>query len=318
MNNIQTEDSSLITLKNVSFLSKGLKIAGILYTPKDSLLSDNTFPAIIVGHPGTGVKEQTAGLYAKLLAERGFITLAFDAAYQGESEGLPRGLEDPAQRVEDIRSALSFLRTLPQINKEAIGVLGICASGGYGIYAASIDDRIKAIATVSAADISRQFRLGGDGKQGPEVFQYLLTLAANDRTSVANGYEPGLLPLFPKTAEEAKAAGKHVYEGWEYYCTERGQHPRSAKAFTLSSIDKIENFDAFEFAHRIAPRPLLMIVGSEAVTRWITDDAYKAANEPKEVFVIDGATHVALYDQLQFIMPAVEKLVVFFKQSLIN
>jgi fermentation-respiration switch protein FrsA (DUF1100 family) len=315
-NNIQAEAASKITLKEVNFQSNGITIAGVLRMSVAESSANNSFPAIVVGHPGTGVKEQTAGLYAKLLAEWGWITLTFDAAYQGESGGFPRGLEDPAQRVEDIRSAVSFLGTLPQVNPNAIGVLGICASGGYSIYAASVDERIKAIATVSAADISRQFRKGGDGKQNPEVFQYISELTAADRPAVANGEASSLLPLFPDNAEEAKAMGQHVYEGWEYYCTDRGQHPRSAKAFTLSSIDKIANFDAFEFAHRISPRPLLMIAGSDAVTMWMNEDAYEAANDPKELFVIDGASHVALYDKLQFVVPAVEKLANFFSSGL--
>ncbi|PZF71905.1 alpha/beta hydrolase [Taibaiella soli] len=299
------------TTQEVSFLSNGLKLAGILHVPQTANPMAPS-PAIVIGHPGTAVKEQTAGLYAHLLAERGFVTLTFDAAYQGESEGMPRGLEDPAQRTEDIKAAVSYLSTLQIVDADRTGVLGICASGGYGVSAAATDPRIKAIATVSAADVGRQFRNGGDGTQDISVIQNMLYLAAQARTATAKGAQESSFPIFPETEEQAKAMGLHVYEGWKYYCTEQGQHPRSAKTFTWSSVDKIAGFDAFRFADMIAPRPLLMIVGSEAVTKWMTEDALEVAKEPKELFVIDGATHVDLYYNERFVIPAVTKLEQFF------
>jgi hypothetical protein len=315
-NCISVTRQSEVTLNKADFFSNGIKIAAIIYMPSSALTATyKTSPAIVVSHPGTGVKEQTAGLYAQLLAEQGFIALTFDAAYQGESEGLPRGLEDPAQRVEDIKCAVSFLGTLPQVDTDRIGVLGICASGGYGIMAAAADQRIKAIATVSAADIARQFKKGGNGNQDPQVFQHLLSLAAADRFEEAKGNQPRVLPVFP-TEEQAKAMGAHVYEGWQYYCTNRGQHPRSAKVLTLSSIDRIATFDAFAFVNLIAPRPLLMIVGSKAETMWMTKEAYAAALQPKELMIIEGASHVALYDKMEFIEPALSKLVDFFTVNL--
>jgi len=303
------------TTTQVSFLSNGIKLAGMLHLPSH-INPAVAHPAIVIGHPGSAVKEQTAGLYARLLTKRGFITLTFDAAYQGESEGLPRGLEDPAQRVEDIKAAVSFLNTLSVVDGKRIGMLGICASGGYGISAAATDHRIKAIATVAAADTGRQFRGGSDGMQDPAVIQQLLDLAADARTTEAQGAAPSYFPIFPETEEQAKAMGLHVYEGWKYYCTDLGEHPRAAKAFTWSSVDRIAGFDAFRFADLIAPRPLLMITGSEAVTRWMTRDAIQAAKDPKELFVIDGATHVDLYYNEIFVNPAVDKLMQFFGEQL--
>jgi fermentation-respiration switch protein FrsA (DUF1100 family) len=171
---------------DVSFDSAGIQIAGHLYTPDDDTLDDSHIgprPAIVVGHPGSGVKEQAAGLYARHLSEQGFVTLAFDAAYQGESGGTPRSLEDPAHRIEDIKAAVSFLTTRQEADPGRIGALGICASGGYVLNATASDHRIKAAATVSAVDIARQFRNGADGTQDPAVFGHLLDAAAAARTA---------------------------------------------------------------------------------------------------------------------------------------
>ncbi len=300
---------------NVSFISAGLKLAGQLYTPDGA--ADARRPAIVVGHPASGVKEQAAGLYAQRLADQGFIALAFDAAYQGESEGIPRGLEDPSHRTEDIKAAVSFLTTLDQVDSEGIGALGICASGGYVIPAAATDHRIKAVATVSAADIGRQFREGADGEQNPAVIQGMLDLAAAARTAEARGEGVGEFPIFPATADEARAAGgQHGFEGFDYYRTERAQHPRSAKTFTWNSIDRIVSADPFRFISMIAPRPLLMIVGTAAVTRHMTTEAFDNAQEPKRLEWIDGASHVDLYDKDEYVSPAIAKLSEYFATEL--
>ncbi|MFT3827456.1 MAG: alpha/beta hydrolase [Chitinophagaceae bacterium] len=308
-----TEAIQHILTTEVCFRSNGLKIAGILRVP-ESVKTPSA--ALVIGHPGSGVKEQTAGLYAQLLAEKGFITLTFDAAHQGESEGMPRGLEDPAQRTEDFKCAVSFLHTVDLVDTAKIGVFGMCAGGGYSIAATAADHRIKALATIITADIGRQFRKGGDGKQDPSVFQHLLDLAAADRTAEAKGKEPGTFPLFPATAEQAKGLNEHDYEGWEYYCTERGQHPRSMKLITWNSVDRIAGFDAFAFIDQISPRPLLMISGSKAVTLWMTQEAFAAAKAPKELLVIEGANHMALYDNPEYTKQAVAKADSFFRSVL--
>jgi len=299
----------------ITFDSAGIPLAGHLHLPDAPAAGPR--PAIVVGHPGAGVKEQTAGLYARLLAERGFVTLAFDAAYQGESGGEPRGLEDPAQRVEDLKAAVSYLTTRGEVDVERIGALGICASGGYVLPATASDHRIKAVGTVSAVDIARQFRLGADGAQDPAVFRSMLAAAAQARTAEARGEQPTVLTLFPETAEQARElGGQHGADGFDYYRTPRAEHPRAAGFFTWTSIDKMAVFDAFAAVPLIGDRPLLMIAGTRAVTSWMTVDAFQRATGPKSLHWIDGAGHVDLYDRKQYVDPAVESLSAFFTQHL--
>jgi uncharacterized protein len=298
---------------HVTFDSAGLKIAGHLYPPEDGATGPR--PAIVVGGPGSSVKEQAAGLYARRLAEQGFVTLAFDAAYQGESGGEPRGLEDPAHRVEDLKAAVSFLATRDEVDPDRIGALGICASGGYALTATASDHRIKAVATVSAVDIARQFRFGADGTQDPAVFEGMLDAAAGARTAEARGEGVRTFPLFPDTAEEARALGRHAFEGFEYYCTARGRHPRSAKSLTWSSVDHMAFFDAFRFVSLIR-RPLLMNVGREAVTAWMSVEAFQDAQCDKELHWIEGAGHVDLYDREQYVAPTIAKLGEFYAANL--
>ena len=299
---------------NVTFDSAGLKLAGHLYTPDGA--SGGPRPAIVVAHPMTGVKEQTAGLYAERLAQEGFVALAFDSAHWGESEGEPRFLEDPSRRVEDIKNAVSFLSLRAEADPERIGALGICASGGYVIPATVTDHRIKSVATVSAVEEGRFFRNGVDGNQGPEVLQAMLDSAAASRTEEAQGKPPRQQKIHPDTAEEARALGQHTYDGWEYYRTARAYHPNTEDYFALRSVDLIAQFNGMEHIRLIAPRPLLMIAGTAALTADVSRDAIEQALEPKELFWIDGATHVDLYDKEEYVPTAVAKLADFFRSSL--
>jgi fermentation-respiration switch protein FrsA (DUF1100 family) len=300
---------------SVTFDSAGIEIAAHLHTPDAPAPAPR--PALVVGHPGTGVKEQTSGIYARRMAERGLITLAFDAAHQGASGGLPRGLEDPAQRVEDFKAAVSYLTTREEVDPGRIGLLGICASGGYSLAATGGDPRVGAVATVSTADPSRQFRLGADGAQDPAVFRTLLDAAARARTAAARGQDPGVMTMFPPTAEQAGAlGGEHGAEGYEYYCTPRGEHERSAKFLAWQSIDKLASYDAFFAVPLIAPRPMLQIIGERAVTAWMAVEAHQRATGPKELHRIKGASHVDLYDKKEYVDPAVDKLTDFFTTHL--
>ncbi|MFC5666535.1 alpha/beta hydrolase [Kitasatospora misakiensis] len=300
---------------DIRFDSAGIEIAAHLYTPDTP--ARGPLPALVVGHPGTGVKEQTSGTYARRMAGRGFVTLAFDAAHQGESGGQPRGLEDPAQRVEDFKAAVSYLTTREEVDAERIGLLGICASGGYSLSATGSDSRVRAVAAVSTADPSRQFRLGADGAQDPAAFRTLLDAAARARTAAARGQDPGTMTMFPATAEQARElGGEHGAEGFAYYCTSRGEHERSAKFLAWESIDRLAGYDPFLAVPLIGPRPMLQIVGERAVTSWMAVEAHQRATGPAELHWIGGASHVDLYDREEYIDQAVDKLADYFADHL--
>lgn len=291
----------------VSFTSNNLRIAGLFFIPEGH--AGERLPAMVIGHPGGGVKEQTASIYAQRLADKGYAALVFDAAYLGESECLPRGLEDPYQRSEDVKAAVSYLTTRDDVDAERIGALRICASGGYVPFAAQADTRIKAVGTVSAFDAGDAVRNGVDGQQGPDGLQQILGLSAAMRTAEAGGAEPTYAPIVPESLEEGG-------EGYAYYRTPRGRHPCSDNKQLVRSLDRLVQFDAFRFMSMIAPRPVLMIAGTEAFSRPYSDTAVALAGESGELFLVEGATHMSLYDQDEHVTPAVDKLDAFFGKAL--
>ncbi|MDA3644247.1 alpha/beta hydrolase [Saccharopolyspora indica] len=299
---------------SVTFPSNNLELAGILFTPDGH--TGGRLPAVVVSHPGGGVKEQTASIYAERLAGLGFAALVFDAAYQGESEGEPRGLEDPFQRAEDVKSAVTYLTTRDDIDAENIGALGICASGGYVPFAAQTDHRIKAVSAVSAVDWGDMLRNGLGRTQDPAVLDTMLKTAGALRTAAARGEEPTYEAWAPENPEGLENAPTLYREAQDYYRTERAKHPRSDNKWRLESVDRIAHFDAFAKVDMISPRPLLMIAGTDADTRYFSEEAIEKAAEPKELFLVDGATHIGLYDLDEHVTPAVAKLGEFFGKHL--
>ncbi|MER8071184.1 alpha/beta hydrolase [Streptomyces sp. NPDC094034] len=299
---------------DVTIDSAGIPLAGHLYLPDTTV--EGPRPAIVVGHPGSGVKEQVAGVYAERLAKKGFITVAFDAAFQGESGGLPHGLEDPAHRVEDLKAVVSYFTTREDVDPERIGALGICASGGYALNATAGDHRIKALGTVCAVDLSRHFRFGGNGTQDPAVIRGMLDAAAGARTGEAQGGEAATMKVLPNSLEEARAVGgDYGAEGFAYHNT-IAFHPRSDSIFTLNSVDRIVSYDTFAAIPLIGERPVLMIAGTRAATSWMSIDAFQRLTGPKEFFWAEGASHQDLYYKDEYVDPAVDKLADFFTEKL--
>jgi uncharacterized protein len=297
----------------VKFKNNDLQMAGHLYLPVNFDKSKH-YPAIVTVHPAGGVKEQTSGLYAQKLAEQGYITLAFDASHQGESEGLPRFLEDPTKRVEDIRSAIDYLTTLPYVSADKIGLLGICAGGGYSLSASQTDHRIKAVAVASAVDMGLTTRTGWDGKLPVSEQIKFLESVAKQRTAEANGAKPIYSNYVPEVVDENTI--QDMREAHDYYRTARAQHPNSMNLMLFTSNDKIMAFDAFSQLGTLLTQPALFIVGTKAGSRWQGELAYKLTNSPKELFYVEGATHMDLYDGKQFVPQVVKKVKDFFGKNL--
>ncbi|TCC88795.1 alpha/beta hydrolase [Pedobacter frigiditerrae] len=310
-----TSSTSVTTIQRVTFPNRNVILVGNLYLPK-AFDKNKKYPTILVGHPAGGVKEQTAGLYAQKLAEQGYIALAFDASYQGESGGEPRFLEDPAVRVEDFRAATDYLSIHPSVDPTKIGLLGICAGGGFAIKAAETEHRLKAVATISMADLGQLRRDGLNGTMKAQV-QQRLDDVAKQRTKEANGGEIRYMNYVPNSLQDIPANAPVMYqEGYEYYRTKRGQHPNSTNKYLFTSLDKLIGFTALDHVELISPRPLLLIAGSIADTYYYSQQAYAQAQEPKELYTIEGATHVALYDTPEYVSQIVKKLTIFYGKNL--
>ena len=304
--------------KKVTFKKLGLNIVGLLFLPNNFDVK-NKYPAIVVTHPGGGVKEQCSSLYAWNLAKNGYVALAFDASHQGESEGLPRYLEDPTSRVEDIRSAVDFLVSLKYVDENKIGAMGICAGAGYTMNAIQTDLRIKAAAGISTWNTGHSARFGFPGVNIENFMQKLLKEVAEARTKEARGEEPLYWNYVPKSSDDIDENTSVIQkEAYEYYRTERCSYPTSVNKYLVSSNDKLAAWDAFQYIDTVSPRPLLFIVGSKADTLYFTEDAYKRANAPKEIFTIENATHVDLYDKPEFVNQVVRKLTEFFNKGVKN
>lgn len=303
--------SPKVSVEKVNFKNRlGINLVADLYVPK-SLDKSKKNAAIIVGHPFGGVKEQTSGLYAQQVAERGFVTLAFDASYNGESGGKPHFISSPDVFVEDFSAATDYLGTLSFVDRERIGVLGVCASGGFAIAAAQIDPRIKAVATVSMYDMGGAKRDGLNKTMSDKDRKALLEEIASERWAEVDGGETHYTALPEKIDSSTDAVTREFFE---YYRTPRGRHPRSTTGVSLTSSASYFHFRPFEHINTISPRPLLIIAGEKAHSRYFSEDAFNLAAEPKTLLIVPEAGHVDLYDNVQLI--PFDKLSSFFKTSL--
>jgi uncharacterized protein len=301
-------------MERVTFQNKGNTVVGNLFKP-DGVEQGTRYPAIVVTHPFGAVKEQVPTTYAKLLTGQGFITLVFDASYQGESGGKPHFSEFPSARVEDIRCAVDFLSTRPDVDPERIGALGICAGGGYTVNVSQTEMRIKAVAGVSTFNVGSARRGGVGGTQSAAYRTSLLERSGRARTREAAGGQVEMFSLINDNPafdmNDPSTIPVMYQEGYRYY-SEIDPNPRFMGTFALSSLSQQMAFFPFEGIEMISPRPLLLIAGSEADTLYMSQDAIEKAKEPKELHIIDGASHIDLYWKPEYVPRVAEKLTEFF------
>lgn len=274
-----------------------------------------SYPAIVVSHPGGGVKEQTAGTYARKLAEKGFVTIAFDRSYQGESGGEPRQLENPYISTEDVSAVIDHLTTLPYVDNDRIGAMGICAGAGYTANAAIQDRRIKAIGTVSAVNIGSMFRNGWENTvKSIDALPYI-EAGSNARTTDAGGSDYATMPLAP--LKEKDAPNEELRQAWEYYHTPRAECATAPGFATLRSLNQIIAYDAYHMADVYLTQPIQIVAGSTAGSKWMSDDLFdRAASTDKSFHVVEGANHMELYDGQKYVDEAVSVLAPFFQKKL--
>lgn len=310
--------STQVTAQKVVFKNQyQMNVAGNLYLPKGYQPGER-HAAIIVGHPMGAVKEQSSNLYAQKLAEQGFVTLSLDLSFWGESEGQPRNAVSPDIYAEDFSAAVDFLGTQASVDRQRIGVLGICGSGSFVISAAKIDPRMKAIATVSMYDMGGANRNALNHSQTLAQRKQLIAAAAAQRDVEFGG---GAVAYTSGTVH-ALTADSHPIERefYDFYRTPRGEYtPKGATMLTtthptLTSNVKFMNFYPFNDIETISPRPMLFITGDQAHSREFSVEAYRLAGQPKELVTIPGAGHVDLYDRVELI--PFDKLASFFSRNL--
>lgn len=306
-----------VNIHPVTYKLNGINIAANVYTPADYDAS-RKYPAVVVAHPNGGVKEQASGLYAQRLAEAGYITIAADAAYQGASGGEPRHTDKPEYRIEDIRGMADFITRYAGVDANRLGVLGICGGGGYTLKAAQSDKRFKAVSTLSMFN-SGEVRRNGFQNSQLNTIQERLQKASDARAQEAAGGKIIYAGVASITDEEIAKIPTDLYrEGYQYYYRTHA-HPNSTFLYTMSSLLDLMVWDATTNMDLIN-QPLLMIVGSKADTKYMTDEAFSKATNTrnKELFVIDGATHIQSYWRPEYVSKAITKLADFFNQNLNN
>jgi uncharacterized protein len=310
--------SDNVTMYKVTFKNQyKMNVAGHLFIPKN-LDRSKKYSALIVGHPMGAVKEQSANVYAANMAERGFVTLSLDLSFWGESAGEPRNAVAPDVYSEDFSAAVDFLGTRPFVDRNRIGIIGVCGSGSFVISAAKIDPRMKAVATVSMYDMGAASRNALNLSQTLEQRKKLIAEATEQRYAEFTGgetkYTGGTVHKLDENTDPIQR------EFYEFYRTPRGNYtpkggsPELTTHPTLSSNTKFMNFYPFNDIETISPRPMLFITGDKAHSKEFSEDAYKRAAEPKELVIVPNAGHVDLYDKTDLI--PFDKLEGFFKTNL--
>jgi len=305
--------SEKVEHRKVTFKNRyGITLSADVYQPKNR---NGKLAAIAVSGPFGAVKEQSSGLYAQTMAERGFVTLAFDPSYTGESGGEPRHVASPDINTEDFSAAVDFLGLQPSVDRNRIGIIGICGWGGMALNAAAVDQRIKAVATSTMYDMSRVMSKGYNDSMTKEERTKSLEQLSQQRWKDAENGKPELGPIY----NELKGGEpQFMVEYADYYKKrERGFHPRAINSngsWTVTNPLSFMNLPLLTYVAEISPRPILFIHGEKAHSRYFSETAYAAAAEPKELVIIKGANHVDLYDQVNLI--PFDKLTEFFTKNL--
>ena len=307
------ELSAKVTRQKVTFANRyGIRLTGDLYLPKNQ--EGKTLPALAISGPFGAVKEQSSGLYANALAERGYAVLAFDPSYTGESGGEPRNIASPDINTEDFSAAVDYLGLNPRVDRSRIGILGICGFGGFALNATAVDKRIKAVATSTMYDMTRVASKGYNDSRTLAERTQMLEQMSNQRWLDAERGAPAYGPVM----NELKGGEpQFLVDYHDYYRTPRGFHPRSVNSngsWALTSLIPFMNMPILTYIAEISPRPILFIHGEKAHSRYFSETAYAAAAEPKELLIVPGANHVDLYDRLDKI--PFDKLADFFAKNL--
>lgn len=299
--------------RKVSFQNRyGITLAADLYEPEGR--GEKRLPAIAVGGPFGAVKEQSSGLYAQTMAERGFVTLAFDSSYTGESGGEPRNIASPDINTEDFSAAVDFLGLQDFVDRERIGIIGICGGGGMALNATAVDKRIKAVVAITMYDISRVSAKGYNDSMTKEDRTAMLEQLSRQRWADAEKGTPAYQK--PYNVLEGGEA-QFLVDYHDYYMTPRGYHARavnSGNSWTQTNPLSFMNLPLLAYIDEISPRPILFVHGENAHSRYFSETAYEAAAEPKELLIIKDTNHVDLYDQVGKI--PFDKLAGFFAKKL--
>lgn len=307
----------------VNFLSENIRIAGNLFLPPN-FQSSKKYPAIVCITPASGIKEQTAGIYAEKLAQEGFITLAFDHRTYGESGGYPRAMENAPMKVEDIKNAVSFIGTIKNVDPENIGVLGVCSGAGYSIQTAIFDQRIKSVATVSGFVDFINYGMDGATQYGQFLkgdkiaqFQQQIKIGNDARQKY---FETGEVVLVDGIPEKGSGLGEFWDRAADYYRNPKrgGQFKTYSQLRAAMSLDTRYFFNPSEKINLMANRPFLAIVGEKALSAYFSEITVERAKGDKELFVIKDANHFDLYDQELYVNQAVKKLVNYYTRTLKN
>lgn len=326
-NAIEKNEPGKVNIHRVNYKVDGIDVVANVYTPagyteKGSLTPSHSpkgeggYAAIVVAHPNGGSKDQVAGLYAQKLAEAGFVTIAFDARYQGESGGLPRRTDKPANRMGDIMGAIDFIQNYPSVNPDRIGAFGICGGGGYTFATAAEDHRIKAVATLSLFNTGDVRRNGYMRTQMNNIDERLRD-ASLARQKEAAGAEPEVAGFMNMTPDEARKLKVDLYRDGYFYYGVTHKSPNAPGTYLKSSLMDMMAWDATDHADLIT-QPLLVIAGSIADSRYMSEEAFAKANHTadKELFIVPGATHIRTYFVKEYVDQISDKLRTFFKAKL--